>query len=718
MQAEARTVNVGEHVRADVLVGEAEQFVGLGGVWIDGVAVRSPARPLVLRIDTPEGILYTRYIVEDIRAEADGATAVVLRAVGIPWGRREYCDEYNQQLIDVEAPVEPVVDTVTLLLRPAQLELGGRPWQGFSYAVRYESPSREIHRILVHGTWEIGGAVTGNTVLNRGQVCMPVYKGSAESVFTTACLKRVDLYGDDQGMSFQLGPRGGLLQAFDFQYAGDGALLMYWPGLESISSIVESPPGSDLLHVIDEERFELSGSVTTTPKHVLFAPGSLTEEQSRDLWWAAHEYVYGGICDVYGVEPTLARPMAGGGGGTGRLDGERILVTIGGEEVESTDVPYAFADNVLPKFAAQGFRRFMAPAIRECDVSVLGKVRKLDEGLHGDLHCASVCATHRFQPAELWGGMKGWRYMAEKARALGIEVGTWFAPHFSPRAAIFEEHPDWAMIGADTRAIGGGYGWHTLRVADWNTGIYDWVLADMKRWQEEGGLDYIFVDSWANLSLLQVNFAARMRTNFARLGQLLADLQKVGIKAISFEGISPFGISRFGMQDLRGDLLEGQAGVAGQNDFGWWVGHEDMAYDFCAHVQERKRAPEELERIQFRLMANRGYAMFDDIQTGPVEWPDWFVRLNHTYNQALPHMRVRRMLPEGAGVSWSDDSARIVWAYRDLELPVGKGVTAEMLDGELAAPIAHEGTIRLGSRTVCRLTGIPPEAELEPRVIG
>jgi hypothetical protein len=54
--------------------------------------------------------------------------------------------------------------------------------------------------------------------------------------------------------------------------------------------------------------------------------------------------------------------------------------------------------------------------------------------------------------------MKAWRHMADKGRALGLEIGAWFAPHFSPRAPIFAEHPEYRMIDAAGQGSGGGYG--------------------------------------------------------------------------------------------------------------------------------------------------------------------------------------------------------------------------------------------------------------------
>jgi hypothetical protein len=412
-------------------------------------------------------------------------------------------DDYGQSIHWLPQREEKIEDRLSIELQPAQLILEGTEWTGFSYAFHFQSSRRRIHRLLTQATWEIGGSITGNTVLSQGQCNRPVYRGTQDSLFTTACLRTLDGYGSPQGNSFQLGPRAGLMQGFDFQYAKQGVLLQYWPDFQSISSLVESPPGSDVLHLIDEYRFEMSGQAKTTPKHVLFASGELEEHEARGLWLACKEHVYGGIRERYDMTPTVVVPELNLHYKS-TLDTASGVLRIGFADVEvpHQEMLYAVADHLLPRLAAQGIRRLFPDPISESDVTVLGNKRKLEDGPHGDLHCASVCATHRFFPSEFWGGIEGWRYLYRKAQSLGIELGHWFAPHFSPRAPIFQEHPEYRMIDALGLPAGGGYGFQTLVVADWNTGVFQSVLDDFKRWKDEAGLDFIFVDSYSNLGLV------------------------------------------------------------------------------------------------------------------------------------------------------------------------------------------------------------------------
>ena len=666
----------------------AGEFMGLGGITIAGTALRSGRRPFTVHLDTPDGIQYARFKVRKVVQTGPSAT-VDLDAIGWPGEYREYQDDHGQATLALREHLEPVVDRLLLRLAPVALKLAGRYWTGFSYSFQFTSSRRRIHRLLTHATWEIGGRITGNTVLHQGQCNMPVYRGARKHLFTTACLRTLADYGKAQGNSFQLGPRAGLVQGFDFQYAAAGALLQYWPRFASISSLLESPPASDLLHVVDEYRFKLASHATTPAKWVLFLPGLLQEHEARDLWWDCREYVYAVIRKQFGVAPSLVVPEVTmqyetalgrnhhrvkqgaweiGAGKDASPSHASLRLTVAEVTVDHTEFLYAIADHLLPRLAKQGIRRYMPEVITHSDVTELGMKRKLDGGVHGDLHCASVCATHRFFPSEFWGGMRAWKYLADKAHGLGLEIIHWFAPHFSPRSPIFQQHPEYRMIDATGLPAAGGYGFSTLVAADWNTGIYKWVLNDLKRWKREGGLDGVFVDSFANLGMLPVNYSAAMRTNYAVFARLLGDLQRIGITSVSFECVSALGTGHFGIADPQGDNLEQDRAVAGQNDFAWWLGQEDMAGDCFLNVQPRQRRTADLERGLFRAMASRGYFNFYGCGLYDQKHilPNWWVRLNHLYNQALPYMAgQRRLLPMGAGVRWENAGEELIWTFKD-----------------------------------------------------
>jgi hypothetical protein len=674
-------------------------WLGLGGIRMGKTLLRDEARPILLRIDTPDGILYTDYTLKKVAMSGAGGATVSLAACGRPWGRQEYLDEYDQSQYTIMGDTQTVTDDVEIEFSPVQECMGGRIWQGFDYHVAFSSSKRSIHRIVVDATWELGGSIVGKTVLSQGQCNRPVYRGAKNSVFTTACLKALHLHGSPQGMSFQLAPRGGLIQAFDFQYSREGALLHYWPQMESISSILESPKGSARLHVVDEYRFPLTRRAATTPQRVLFTPGPLAEHEARDLWWESIEKLYGSLRRRYKVREPRAHPD-GQTTGSPRAKGGTVMVDVLGHSVESQEFMYALAEYYLPRLARNGIKRFFVDTMSQSDPTEMGMKRKLENGCHGDLHCGSVCCTWRFFPADFWGGIKAWKHLYESGRKLGVQVGSWMAPHLSHNAPIFREHPEWKSRGANSLATGGGYGIHSINAMDWNTGVFDWVLADLRRWQEEGGLDYLWLDSWSNLGLLPVNYANKMRPNWQALSRFCGELSQMGIE-LAFESLSPFGIMACGFTDLRNDQMEQNHAVAGQNDFGWWVGQEDMLFNVSMYgIHPRERSEDEVFGIKFRAMANRGFIMLPDLLTEDRDMPERHILLHQTYEQVLPHMRTRRLLPRGQGVRWNDGATEIIWAYQDGVIPLAAGRRVWRVAGKDREQMTHDGQLKLSADQV------------------
>lgn len=669
-----RIITLADHTEISLRCRPDGTFLGLGAVRVRGVDLRSATYPVRIRLDTPDGIIYPRLILKEVATGADGAVEIRCLAQGVDWGRCEYHDDYAQGLYALPATADEIEDELILVLAPARREVGGVACEGFSQQVRFRSQHRRIHRILVHATWEIGGSVAGNTLLSQGQCNRPVWRGSREDMFTTACLRTLGGYGGWQGNSFQLGPRAGLVQGFDFQHHAAGALIQFWPDFSTISSLVESRPGEDVLHVVDEYRCELASQVATTPKLTLFARGALADHQARDLWWETRRLVYGGIRAQAGIAATVVRPEVRIRDRT-RLEGDRVMVDIDGEWVESRQVFAITAERIIPRLAAQGLKRFWPQTASESDAVLLGLRRKLDGGVHGDLHCASVCATHRYFPSEFWGGIRGWKLMADAAHRHGMEIGAWFSQHYSPRAPVYAEHPEWRMIDQTGQPAGGGYGKDTLVVADWNSGIADYTFADLKRWKEEGGLDFLWTDSYSNMGLLQQNFAAGMRSNHQAFARFLARLQGIGIRGHQFEGTTALGIANFLLPDLKSGPEEQNRAVAGQNDFGWWCGEEDMADGCWFNVINRVRSDAEYARLLFRAIAFRSYLDLPFLDDTRYRLPDWWAELNHLMNRAFEREPIRRrMLPDGAGVRWeAEDGSATVFTFAPVAMPAGTG---------------------------------------------
>ncbi len=143
-----------------------------------------------------------------------------------------------------------------------------------------------------------------------------------------------------------------------------------------------------------------------------------------------------------------------------------------------------------------------------------------------------------------------------------------------------------------------------------------------------------------------VDFSAAMQPNAEAILRFIGELGKLGIRAITVEGISPVGIGRFGLNDNMTDKRAADYAVAGQNDWSWWVGHEDMLVDTEPMlVPHPARSREELEAQYFRMLANRALPMLPAVYP---TWPDDLRRgayYYHTFNTLQPCMSVAGCSP-------------------------------------------------------------------------
>ena len=138
-------IKLTNHVVIELVVNRQGDWAGLGEIRAGGVALRNGARPITVRLDTPQGILYTRLRVEKIKRSAE-RVEIILQASGMAWDRGEYHDDYAQPLVWLHPVGETITDRLTLVLRPVTLTAGGCQWSGFSYEFAFASRHRQEPR--------------------------------------------------------------------------------------------------------------------------------------------------------------------------------------------------------------------------------------------------------------------------------------------------------------------------------------------------------------------------------------------------------------------------------------------------------------------------------------------------------------------------------------------------------------------------------------------
>jgi hypothetical protein len=699
-----QTITLGNEVTVDLLI-EAGELRGLGEVRVGETLLRSGAVPLAPYLKSDKGVIFTRFRLERVEMLPDGGAMLHTTALGLPQPEGAYEDEYNGLLLWVRQTPPVLEAALTWILRPEALQLHETAYTGFSYTWRFASATESLHRIVAIGTWELSGRAEGNTLLACGQVTPPVYTAEADNHFTSACLKRLNMFGDPQGMSFQLTPRYGLHQVFDFQAGPLGTLLGYWPTRADVRSYLQKNPGEDVVFVVDATCFTLTQEVEIPRKCILFASGeNLPEHELRNRWKDAHDYVGDLTRGFFNVKRSRPLPEATIGYGTRLMDDGSLQMRVGNDWVPSQEWLIAMADVYFPELASRGIRRIIPEPIVQTDPSERGNTCKFHSGIHGDLNVGSVCCVHRYVPAECWGGKAAWAYYYNKAHEYGMEAGHWIGPHLSYNAPILAEHPEYRCIGANTLNASGGYPNFELACLNWNSGARQWIFEDLKRWKEEIGLDYIWFDSLGNLGFYPVDFSKGMEPNTMAIAEFIGDLQAIGISQIEVEGVSPFGIAACGMFDPNRGNIRDEQSIVGQNSLDWLVGNEDMWPDQQPRVElHHERTEEQARQIFFRFLANRTVPMLGRFSRGFGPRADWYKPYLDTYF-AVEHDLVRRLLlPERAGVRWTGGAHDVLFAYDAVTLDLAPGATVAKIVAGTPEPVAAGAVLQAEPWSVYRI---------------
>ncbi len=690
------TLTLANGVEIDLLL-DGESLLGLGEIRLPGIPFRSGAVPLAPVFQTGHGVQYREFRLQEVREEEGGVTLATV-AVGYPHLYGEYKDEYDFSMAWPRLQPERYEDRVEWLLRPESVTLEGVEYTGFSYAIRYRSEERAIYSVTMQATWELGGSATGNTILSQGQIYPPVHRCTAESRFSTECLRRLDMADNPFGYSFQFGSRYSPVQCFDYQHGPRGSLYGFWPEFVSVKSLLQKNAGEEVVWVLDDYMFAESGEVTLPRKCIVYAPAlesGWCDEAGRDRWQRCLDHAQGIVRAAYGIPKTPVKPEVGTPYEAGLDENGKLTMTIRGKVLPPERVLYEWGD-MLQELADQGVRRVFPEVTGVSDITEWGYRYKLMTGVHGDLLTSSVCNIWEYRMSDFWGGWPAWEYFYQKGQDAGIEIGQWCGMHLSCNAPIFKEHPEFIATHLNTRPHSGGYAFNLCFGVNWNT-AWEWMLEQWAEWKRHG-LDYIFFDSFGNMGALGCDFKRGGEPNPPGLGKFVGGLAELGIRIFSIEGIGPFGVGRFGLFDNKREDAVAPGAVAGQNDWSWWVGNEDMAID-CLPIlfPHPDRTQEELQTQFFRCIANRALPSIYPI-------PEWLRDYWHTFNTLRPDMVTRHLLPAGQGVHWTGGEAEVLFAYQALQWPLAVGAKVERIVAGQAQPVASAGVLNAEAGGAYRVT--------------
>jgi len=650
---------------------EADAFLGLGEIRVNGVCLRDGTWPLHPQMTTPEGLRYDRFALLEVVPESGGYLLRV-KAIASPGGVHPRFD-YYRPMVCTALPDSPVEDLLEWRLLPLSQEIGGVTWQGFSYQYTFRSHRRRLHRLLDWATWEIGGRAEGNLVISRTCFAPPERLLTPAGRYTTS-----EEYGpspEEVTWTFmQLRPRFGAMQCFDYLWHPQGSLLLAWDRPDYVNGLLHKEAGSRWLQIVDEHWFELSGEVTPPARWVLFCPAQEGEDvfAGRTRWMRCWQWSREHYGRHVGIPPRRAPLMY-------QVEANPKL----GKPETGVAILERLRDEILPRAAELGWQAIFFGPWWQC---------ALAEDLPGELvsHGHSVCAPYDYRFAEEWGGDALMSSVCEAGRRLGVRAMPWLAAHLAvnfPDSPLLRGHPEYLVRDIFGGQYRGGYA--EIAAGDLGGAFGDHWFECVRHCVEEVGVECFFFDSYPNLAVMPVNFAAStLKPQIHRLWEFQRWCEERDVYW-EIEGDGPFGISSCGMGGAGRGIGENTRMFHG-NFAGDYAGEQAYTLiDSNLRIEERWIDAGYLSpQDYFRSLAARGPLCASAGPDKPDLW-QWVtpevVAWNRAYAQAVDHMDVPTVLPDDLGVQWTTQAgtAAVIWSFKrgDVRLPC-RGQVVDLLNGE------------------------------------
>lgn len=657
-------------------------FLGLGSVVCDGVALRSPSRPILPDLRTPWGVRLLNPAVRAIDTNARGAhLAFDLSAVAdgpMDWMLHSVRDRWPTG--DWSRGPEECEATLDLVLKQVTHRIGGLAFKGFSYQYRYRSKAHPIFRLLDRATWELGGDAVGNEIWLRNGYAPSIrhFAKAGDAWCTEWYLPKLE-----QPNIMQFLPWQTALQGFTLTASERGLLVTRALRLAHIRSYFEKRAGDDAIAHWHEHTADLAHRFDTAPVEVLFCAGAFDRADRAN----ACEAVARDTSDRLHAEAGFRR--------------EHATAYAVVEEWEDADL--------------DRYRREALPALAACGVRKVGLANHCAHNMN-TYGVSNMCCTLDYKIAETVGEANLKRF-CDDAHAAGLQVEMWANTAISTLSIILDKrngHPkrvDFppreggimeALAKAEAPFVRNPSGaieadhytpvFAQLNLRDETVRAY-WLQC-WRHLRENVGLDGIFLDSSFNLSSDKHHYAYNRKSHHhgatpdqegvigfrrparepaaAILSQfhahlsLMAAMQRLGY-AYCGEDLGVFGVHRTGP----GIVLQADNLSLWSDTYG--------SFDAAA----LRAAGHDPARIFFRGLAYRfvwmlcwlpkhnvvswRYGTIRDDDDRPTEAQ---LRTLKAFTELEPLMRgPRTILPGETGVRYDNaDGSAVIWAFAAFDL--------------------------------------------------
>lgn len=597
---------------------------------------------------------------------------------------------------------------ITIVIRPDSRNIAGWIWNGWAqnYEVELEN-GHQVNNIRQLGTWEIGGQVTGLTLValryrglggaeetivaaDDGESALRAWSttevmagaaGGAPAV-SPVVPPPADRTLEDRGYALQhrLGAwiskmaRGAGAPFVDFQSRDDIILISSFENQGAHRAVTEIFPGDRHVSQIDEQWFANTAQFVTEPQLYLVLQHTAARNEMTTRWQETDQYFRNLVADNLGFAQIEALP------GVGWLD-----------EITRPQRYAGLAEGGVGWMIEQGVRMKVTHT----------------PGWYTEQHrngpdrpSTAGGNSNRIFDWVITDDVKdGWRGMMATMKQHNVPyfiyLGGMVRPDGPFAHMVGAEPENWGM---NVPGAGYSHGYpplagHNLYIEATREGLTS-RLADV---QEQLGMQGLWCDSFQNMFMSQLNWGdgsgAPMQTKW---WPLLAEWSQRGIHLMAESHAFP--------------------GLSCSIELPGW----ENSYHYFQHVwkwlrgtSQRRYEPEQLEEMGYRFMANKSWVA-----------PDWrsdvlpsFTRYSAEYMAALPLMRRSWVLPEGRGMLWlpyDSDNRGVLFSFIDSTVPDGvelKGI----IDGEISKPPAARQTYLVSGENLPVAFGMAPAPAEDPR---
>ena len=628
---------------------------------------------------------------------------------------------------ELRASLRPA-GTLTWIIEPDQRNIAGWGWVGWKQRFAFElADGKKVNAIRVLGTWELDGTATDLTVVNlryRGlgrieQTFTAGPEGGVREAWTTA-----EIMPGAAGEGYAVSPRapstdvkkltdrayalrhregawicrmarGGGTGFVDFQHRPHAVFCAFPERQGNLRALSECFPGDAVLSQTDEEYFALTDRHETIPMNYLALVSKdapLTQDEIRTRWQEVDQLARDQVSQELNF--VQYEPMPG----IGRCDDLKSVDYMRGSI-------QAMADKRVDKWAGEGVHWIVTHYMRGWHDRKKGPGIK-PELVEAQQNFTRACARRGVAYFQWWsaggndhcvtditGDTKEEFYRVVGKKPLAGKFGPYFA------------------ISAPQDYSGGGMGYGKPDKPGrgpmaWNPNhpkVYEWYANRLRKMRDDNGMQGVWLDSYQNFAMSHLAYGDGTGDSTQRKWwELWAAMSREGVALMSESHGFPALSCSIEVPDWEKDYWYFQY------VWKWHRGNEQSHY-----------APEELDDLCFRVMANKGWTAPEcGFKGEPTTIPS-FVRFAGEYVAALPSMRRSYVLGEKRGVLWlpfTGDTEGVWFSFSKQRLPRGVDAAGILDAGSVKRKVEGHATYRVKAKDLLKAFGVRRGPLPDPRI--